>query len=177
MDKEKHHFHERTEWHITCVALIMNLCIITQTASKQVLYIWNYDVHRAQTESTQFLILFIHFLFPSKFSPTALKSWLLQLLWCSHYLLCAVWPSVRSFHPFTVSVTNVEKQQRATDRQTGTRQHAENCTLFWHNRNACFPTEALDTKHVLTTVLLNDNMEVYVIRRSAPFCYFHTTTT
>lgn len=61
-----------------------------------------------------------------------------------------------------LSVTDVGKQQWATDRRTGTCKHAEHCTLFWHNRNACFPTQALDTKRVLTTVLLHDNREVYV---------------
>lgn len=62
-----------------------------------------------------------------------------------------------------LSVTDVGKQQWETDRRTGTCQHAEHCTFFWHNRNACFPTQAWDTKRVLTTVLLDDNREVYVI--------------
>lgn len=41
-----------------------------------------------------------------------------------------------------LSVTDEGRQQWVTDRQTGTCKHAEHCTLFWHNRNACFPTQA-----------------------------------
>lgn len=69
------------------------------------------------------------------------------------------------------------------DRRTGTCQHAEHCTLFWHNRNKCFPTQALDTKQVLTTVLLDDNREVYVVlhlcyqKITTPLVFFCTTTT
>lgn len=103
-----------------------------------------------------------------------------QKLWCSHHLQaqCDL-----LFTTYThLSVTDVGKQQRATNRRTGTCQHAEHCTLFWHNRNACFPTQALDTKRVLTTVLLDDNREVYVILRlcnqkiSTPL-FFCTSTT
>lgn len=85
----------------------------------------------------------------------------LQRLWRSHHLQAQCDLLFRYYTH--LSVTNVGKQQWATDRRAGTCQHAEHCTLFWHNRNACFPTEALDTKHVLTTVLLDDNREVYVI--------------
>lgn len=107
-------------------------------------------------------------------------SWLWQNFWSSHHLQA---PCDLLFPTYThLSVTDVGKQQWATDRRTGTCQHAEHCTLFWHNRNACFPTQALDTKHVLTTVLLDDNSEVYVILRlcnqkiSAPLFFCAATT-
>lgn len=86
-----------------------------------------------------------------------------QELWCSHHLQAQC--DLLFTTDTHLSVTDVGKQQWATERRTGTCQHAEHCTLFWHSRNACFPTQALDTKRVLTTVLLDDNREVYVILR------------
>lgn len=99
-----------------------------------------------------------------------------QELWCSHHLQAQC--DLLFTTDTHLSVTDVGKQQWATDRRTGTCQHAEHCTLFWHSRNACFPTQALDTKRVLTTVLLDDNREVYVILRlcnqkiSTPLFFF-----
>lgn len=86
-----------------------------------------------------------------------------QELWCSHHLQAQC--DLLFTTDIHLSVTDVGKQQWARERRMGTCQHAEHCTLFWHSRNACFPTQALDSKRVLTTLLLDDNREVYVILR------------
>lgn len=52
----------------------MNLCINSQTANIQVLYILNYDVHRTQTDGTQCLFFYL-FIFCSQinFRPQPLR--------------------------------------------------------------------------------------------------------
>lgn len=119
---------------------------------------------------------------PEKFAQSVVfahrrwvASWPRQEHWCSHHLQVPLWPSIHDWHPF-ICHNNGQR------RRTGTSQHVEHCTLFWHCRNACFPTQALDIKHVLTTVLADDNREVYITLRpcnqriSTPL-FFCTTTT
>lgn len=112
---------------------------------------------------------FFFLLSQSFFFSSTHRRWLASHPWrehgCSHHLRVQMWSSsTQLFTPIYLSLMwgNNNGQQ---NRRTGMCQHAEHCTLFWHYRNACFPTQGLDTKHVLTTVLLDDNREVYVIHR------------
>ena len=110
---------------------------------------------RAFKDSLQWEQLFFFFLLSQSFLAHGRTSSVTGTLMFSHHLRTQ---GDLLFQTYThLSVTDVGKQQWATDRRAGTCKHAEHCTLFWHNRNACFPTQALDTKRVLTTVLSDDN--------------------